>query len=117
MHLAHGVRISHVARPAIFRAPGIAIRQRVDQSLFAWRSIGLERDGLLNRFQRFRLAGRIHGRVDVRSQRQRLAPVGHRQVRIEPRGFTVSAPCLGMIERVGKVQSLIHEELRLLVFR
>ena len=53
----------------------------------------------------------LHQRVDVRAEHQRLAPVGHRQRRIEPRRLAEGAAGLGVVEGVGEVQALVHERL------
>ena len=54
----------------------------------------------------------LHRRVDVRTEHQRLPPVRHRQTRIEARGFAERAARLGVVERVGEIQSLVDETLR-----
>ena len=64
--------------------------------------------------QRFRLFVGRHRRVDVRSEHERHAPVGHREVRIEPRGLREGAAGLGMVEAIGQAQALVHEQLGLL---
>ena len=45
-------------------------------------------------------------------EHERLAPVGHRAGRIEPRRLGERAPGLGMVEAVGEVQPLVDELLR-----
>ena len=72
---------------------------------------------LLHELVGVRLVVRLHHRVDVRTEDQRLAPVGHREVRIEPRRLAEGAPRLGVVERVGEVQPLVHERLRARVGR
>ena len=71
----------------------------------------------MNCSKRFRLVGWIHRRIDVRPERERLAPVGHREIRIQALRFPVRAACFRVIERVRQVQPLIHEELRLRILR
>ena len=64
----------------------------------------------------FGSASGVHRRVDVRTKHQGLAPIRHGEGRIEPRGFGKSARRFGVIEPVGQVQSLVHEQLRALDF-
>ena len=67
---------------------------------------------LLRQRERLRLVVRRHRRVDVRAEHQRVAPIGHRRVRIEPRRLGERARRLGVIEREGEVDALVDEELR-----
>ena len=73
----------------------------------------LQRHGLSNELERCRFFVRVHGRVDVRSQR--LTPVRHGEIRIQPRGFPEGTARLCVIERIGEAQPLIHECLRVRV--
>ena len=51
------------------------------------------------------------------SEHQRLAPVRHRERRIEPGRLAERAAGFRVVERVRQVQALVDEELRLLVLR
>src|SRR6185436_7630996 len=66
---------------------------------------------------RRRLFVRLHQGVDVRTEHERLPPVRHREVGIEPRRFAKRPSRLGVVERIRQVQALIHEHLRLPIAR
>ena len=117
VHTAHRVRVRRVARLPIRRRSEYRSRQRVDVRLLARRGAPLHRHRLLHQLVRLRLLVGLHQRVDVRTEHERLTPVGHREIGIEPRRLSKRPPRLGMIERVGEVETLIHERLRLAVAR
>ena len=77
----------------------------------------LQRHRLLHHLVGLRLLVGLHQRVDVGPQHERLTPIGHRQVGIETRRLAKRPACLGMIERVGEIEPLIHERLGLTVAR
>ena len=78
MDLAHRVGVSHITRAPIFSTAGVALRQRVYKRLLARRSFWPERNRFLNYLERFRFGSGIHGRINVRTQRQRFSPVSNR---------------------------------------
>jgi hypothetical protein len=57
-----------------------------------------------------RVLGR-HRLVEIRPERHRLAPIGHRQARVQPRGFAERAQRFGMVEGIQQPQPLIEEPL------
>ena len=77
----------------------------------------LHRHRLLHQLVRLRLLVRLHQRVDVRPEHQRLTPVRHREIGLEPGRFAKRAPRLRVIERVGEIETLIHERLRVAIAR
>ena len=110
--LAHGFGERTIGPLSILRLPRIADAERIDIRLLAPRRLLLQVARLLNELERRRLILRVHRRVDVRSQHERVTPVRHRAVGIEARGFGERAGCLGVIESVRQVHALIDEELR-----
>jgi hypothetical protein len=110
-YLPHRLGIGVVGGLAVFGAAGVARRQGVDIGPFTLRRGCLHRHRLLRQLAGARLVGGIHGRIDVRSQHQSLAPVGHGQRRVEAPGFGEGAAGLGVIEAVGEVQALVDEQL------
>lgn len=61
--------------------------------------------------------GRVHRGVDVRAQREGLAPVAHGAGRIEALGLLERADRRLVVEGVGEAQALVEVSLRLLVRR
>jgi hypothetical protein len=102
---------------AIFGFAGEAQGKRIDVVAFTLRHFALQRLRLLDVIQCFRLFLRRHRRVDVRSQHQRLSPIGHGRVRIKPCRFSKGARRLGVIETISEIQALIDEALGLLGIR
>jgi hypothetical protein len=109
---AHGVGVGAVGRRPILGATGVARGQRLDVGAFAWRRLGAECQRLLDQGVGLWLLLRIHRRVDVGPEDQRLPPVGHRQRWIETGRFGVGAAGFGVVEAIGEVQPLVHEQLR-----
>ena len=112
-HLAHRLRVGLIAVGALIGVARIAFGQGIDQRPLLLGGLRLQRHGLLRDLVGSRLGLGVHGRIDVRTEHERLPPISHRAVRIEPRRLPEGAPGLGVVEAVGQVQSLVHEELRL----
>ena len=116
-HFSHGVRERAVSGLAIGRLARIPQRHRVDVRLLSRTRPRFQPDRLLRRRVRFRLVLRIHLRIDVRAEDERLAPERHRTRRVETGSLRECAGRLGMIESVGEVHPLIDEQLRAVGFR
>ncbi len=109
--LTHRFGEGLVRRGAVFGLPRVALRERVDVRLLPRGRLRFQRHGFLDQLVRFGLFLRGHHRVDVGTEDQRLSPVGHRELGIEPRGLAKRAAGLGVVESVRQVQPLIHEKL------
>src|SRR5262249_28384508 len=112
-HLAHGIGISAIQPAAIFRLRiSVTLCQAIDKRALNWRRL----PGTLLSEPKFlpcKLScGRWNGhRINVRTARERYAPVRHRAFRIEFRGLLKRADRGAMIESVEKTQALIEISL------
>src|SRR5207245_6407160 len=107
--------VGTVACFAIFCAACIALRERIDERLLARRSFRLERNRFLNCGERFRLARRIHRRIDVGPDCERFTPVSYSEIRIETFSLAIGAASLRVVEGVRKIKSMVDEELRMMI--
>ena len=112
LNAAHGLGIRAVGLLPVGGNAGVTGAQRLDVGPLARRGGRRRSHRLLHERQRLRLVVRRHRRVDVGTEHERLAPVGHRAGGIQPRRFGERATRLGMIEAVGEVQALVDELLR-----
>jgi hypothetical protein len=117
VHTAHRIRVRRIAWLPIRRATRIPLGERLDVGLLARCAASLQRHRFLHQLVRLRLLVRLHQGVDIRTQHQRLTPVGHRQLGIEPRGFSKRTTGLRVVERVSEIEALIHERLRVAIAR
>jgi len=109
----HRVRERAVGFRPIAGPARVANGKRVDVVALARRGAGLQRRGFLHQLSRLRLVGRIHRRVDVGPEHERVSPVRHGKRRIQARGFGKRARRLGVVEAIREVDALIDEALGL----
>ena len=117
-HLAHRGRIGLVERAAVFRRIlRIPRRQGLDERLFLLRRPRGRAFCPLQAVPGFRVVGRVHGRVHVRSQDERGAPPAHRAVRVELGGFQERALGSVVVEAVGHREALVEPALDVGILR
>jgi|RhiMethySRZTD1v2_1073278.scaffolds.fasta_scaffold00226_50 hypothetical protein len=111
-HLLHRCGVGAIQCRAIastFRR--IAHRQGLDERTLTGAGTRSGGPGRLDRDIRRPAVVTRHRRVEIGTKRERLAPIRHRQRRIQARGFAKRADRLGVIERIQQPNALIEEPL------
>ncbi len=111
-HRLHGGGIRAIQRRPIAHAcRRVARRQRLDQRPLAGSDLRRRGTRGLDRCVRRAAVVGGHRRIEIRTERQRLAPIRHRQRRIEPCCLTERADRFSVIERIQQPHALIEEPL------
>ena len=117
-HGLHRVGVGRVELGALgLRVRRVALLQSRDQRTIFRRRAGRQFDCLGKRGHRRRDRLGRHRRVDVRPEHQRLAPPGHRELRVCLLRGLEGALRLGVVEREGPAHALVEVGLRLRVAR
>jgi hypothetical protein len=111
VHSTHRIGVRLIASRAICRTARVALRERVNVLALPLACARFERNRLLHELQRPWLFVRLHERIDVWTEHERLTPVRHCQIWIESRGLAERASGFRVIEGIRQIQALIHESL------
>ncbi len=107
-------RVGFVEWPSIGRRRfRVACSQRLDEGLLARGGLRRELDRALQALPGVGIVGRVHRRIDVRTEHQRRAPPAHRTLRVELGRLQERAFGAVVVETEGQHQALVEPALHL----